>query len=194
MPQIRHRPFYPLLAKDGQTDKGGKDSNGEGCQKHYLKYGKQSLTGGLMVVWCTHSICYGFHHIPMAEGRNEVFSAIYTHWEKAPEIVIYDFACNLEPYCMTREADFFADTTFLIDKFHSAGHTKCGRASFVNTYVAANPRLMDINSSAAECGNGGVHGIRKSVSYMTQDNAIVYTKVYFSYWNRFKSREVSCLR
>ena len=74
----------------------------QGCQKYYSQYGENRLTGGIMAVWCTHSICYGFHCIPQAEGRNDVFSAIYTRWEKAPEVVVYDFACALQPYCMTR--------------------------------------------------------------------------------------------
>jgi len=137
-----------------------------------------------MVVWCTHSVCYGFHCIPMAEGRNEVFSAIYTHWERAPEIVIYDFACNLQPYCMTREPEFFAETIFLIDLFHSSGHKKCGKASFLSNYVNTNPNLLTLNSSAAECGNSGLRKIRKSVSYMSQERAIVFSRVHMSHWNR----------
>jgi len=193
MPQIRHRPYYPGLVHDGQLDKGGneaKETSGEGCQKYYNTYGQQRLTGGLMVVWCTHSVCYGFHCIPIAEGRNEVFSAIYTHWEKAPDTIIYDFACNLQPYCMTREPDFFADTTFLIDLFHSSGHTKCGKACFLSNYTETDANLVGLNSSAAECGNGGILRIRKSVSYMSQERAIIYTKVYLSYWNRAKIRKM----
>lgn len=143
-----------------------------------------------MCVWCTHSVCYGFHCIPKSEGRNDVFSAIITHWEKAPRIVVYDFACALGPYCMTREPDFFADTLFLIDDFHAAGHTRCSRASFLSTYANADPRLAHINSSAAECGNGGLHRIRKSVSYMSQDRAIQYTKVFLSIWNRCRIRNL----
>ena len=76
-----------------------------------------------MGAWCTHSICYGFHCIPKGEGQNDVFSAMITRWVKPPKRVIYDFACALRPYCMLREPDFFADTTFVIDSFHVKGHT-----------------------------------------------------------------------
>lgn len=144
-----------------------------------------------MCVWCTHSICYGFHCIPRGEGRNDVFSPIVTRWPKPPKIIVYDFACALAPYCMTREADFFSGTLFVIDKFHAKGHSKCAPAAFLSSYSDVDPRLEHINSSAAECGNGGIKRIRKSVSYMAQDRAILYTKVFISVWNRLKMRKMA---
>ncbi|TFK63217.1 hypothetical protein BDN72DRAFT_735812, partial [Pluteus cervinus] len=188
MPEIRSRPRYPGLRHDQKQESGG--SRGAKCSKYYSTYGKQRLTGGIMGVWCTHSICYGFHFIPMGEGRNDVFSAIYTRWEKAPERVIYDFACALGPYCLLREPEFFADTTFNIDGFHAKDHTKCSPAAFLSSYSAVEPRLSRINSSAAECGNSGIGRIRKSVSYMTQERAIIYTRVFMGVWNRHRIRKL----
>ncbi|TFK59751.1 hypothetical protein BDN72DRAFT_780339 [Pluteus cervinus] len=182
MPQIRYRPQYPHLQHDQRQDSGG--SRGAKCSKYYSTYGQQRLTGGIMCVWCTHSICYGFHFIPAGEGRNDVFSAIYTRWPIAPRRIIYDFACALGPYCLTREPEFFADTFFNIDTFHAKGHTKCSPAAFLRTYAAENPELVHINSSAAECGNSGIKRIRKAVSYMTQERAILYTRVFLTIWNR----------
>jgi hypothetical protein len=189
MPQIRHRPKYPRLKHDSQTDPGGR--RGEKCSKYYSQYGQRRLTGGIMCAWCTHSVCYGFHCIPQGEGRNDVFSAIVTRWPLPPKRVVYDFACALGPYCMTREPEFFADTLFVIDNFHAKGHTKCAPAAFLSTYSDADPRLAHINSSAAECGNGGINRIRKSVSYMSQDRAICYTKVFLSIWNRLTIRRMT---
>jgi hypothetical protein len=143
-----------------------------------------------MCVWCTHSVCFGFHCIPRGEGRNDVFSALFTRWEKAPKNVVYDFTCALGPYCMTREPHFFADTKFLIDGFHAKGHTKCSPAAFLSTYSDIDPRLDQINSSAGECGNGGLARIRKSVSYMSQDRAIFFTKAFLSIWNRHRIRRL----
>ena len=80
---------------------------GIGCNKFYEAYGKKGLTGGLMAAWCPHLVCLGFHCIPKGEGRNDVFSALFTRWRSPPEIVIYDFACALGPYCMLREPAFF---------------------------------------------------------------------------------------
>jgi hypothetical protein len=181
-PQIRHRPEYPHLIHDTRKEKGSR--RGAKCSKYFSKYGEQSLMGGIMCVWCTHSICYGFHCIPKGEGCNDVFSAIITRWVKAPRTVIYDFTCALSPYCMTREPDFFTNTLFTVDAFHAKGHMKCSPAAFLSTYANADPRLALINSSAAECGNGGLNRIRKSVSYMSQDHAIRFTKVFLSIWNR----------
>ncbi|KAJ7675308.1 hypothetical protein B0H17DRAFT_835251, partial [Mycena rosella] len=115
---------------------------------------------------------------------NDVFSAIITRWPEAPKRIIYNFACALGPYCMTREPVFFANTQFAIDDFHASGHTKCAPAAFLKTYAQVDPRLARINTSAAECGNGGISRIRKSVSYMTQARAIMFTRVFISIWNR----------
>ncbi|KII82852.1 hypothetical protein PLICRDRAFT_96050 [Plicaturopsis crispa FD-325 SS-3] len=41
-----------------------------------------------------------------------------------------------------------------------------------------------VNTSAAECGNGGMGRIRKSVSFMVYDHAIQFTKVFLDIWNR----------
>ncbi|KAF8978170.1 hypothetical protein BDQ17DRAFT_1391518 [Cyathus striatus] len=133
-----------------------------------------------MAVWCTHSICYGFHCMPTSEGHNDVFSALYTHWAMPPKQVIYDFACTLGPYCMTREGDFFANTDFIIDLFHAPGYTKCSPACFLKAYAGADPRLKFINSSAVECGNSVLECIRKSVSYMGQYRAMLYMKTFIS--------------
>lgn len=183
MPSIRHRPTYPNLKYEKGSDS---QKRGGLCNKYYNEYGKSGQTGGIMCAWCTHSICYGFHCIPNSEGRNDVFSAMVTRWPKAPKYVIYDFACQLAPYCRTREAEFFQETIFLIDNFHSGGHNKCSKAFFLSTYTGSQPSLSRVNSSAAECGNSSLVRIRKSVRYMGQKRAILYTAVFLSFWNRAK--------
>ncbi|KAG6827240.1 hypothetical protein H0H92_012650 [Tricholoma furcatifolium] len=187
MPQIRHRPVYPNIRDDNRAELSGKRS--AHCSKFYARYSQQRMSGGILAAWCTHSICYGFHSIPSGEGRNDVFSALITHWENAPKIIVYDFACALGPYCLAREPEFFADTLFVVDDFHSDGHT-CSEATTLKAYCEVDPRLSRINSSAAECGNGGLARIKKSVSYMTQDRAIIYTKIFISMWNRMKLKRM----
>ncbi|EGO00919.1 hypothetical protein SERLA73DRAFT_159538 [Serpula lacrymans var. lacrymans S7.3] len=144
MPQIQSRPQYPHLKYDLCSEPGGRC--GDKCSKYYSQYGEQRLTGGII-------ICYGFHCIPRGEGRNDVFSAIVTRWPKAPKVVVYDFACALGPYCLTH-------TLFVVDGFHARGHIKCSRAAFLTTYANADPRLAQINLSAAECGNSALKQIR----------------------------------
>ncbi|GAA5994784.1 hypothetical protein JCM11641_008420 [Rhodosporidiobolus odoratus] len=77
--QRRYRPKYSL-AKDG--GEGGKED--DTCRKFYRSYGQTGLAGGIMGVWCPHGICVGYHTMPSAEGRNDVFSMLYCYWEKAP--------------------------------------------------------------------------------------------------------------
>ncbi|KAJ3560575.1 hypothetical protein NP233_g10745 [Leucocoprinus birnbaumii] len=192
MPKIRERPVYPRLLHDQQREEsqgGARDlaeTTSAACGKYYSTYKKQRLTGGIMVAWCTHSISYGYHCMPGAEGRNDVFSAMITRWPKAPRRVIYDFACALGPYCLLREPSFFADTLFIIDNFHSRDHTKCAPACFASTYAELDPDFSTINTSAAECGNSLILRIRKSVSFMSERRAIIYTKVFLSIINRRK--------
>ena len=137
-----------------------------------------------MALWCPHLICLSFHKMPNCEGRNDVFSAIFQYWNQAPKVIIYDFACQLGPYCMAREPEFFKDTLFAIDEMHANGHTYCSQACFVSNYMQVRPQLMRVNSSAAECSNSGLNRIRKSVSYMSQTHAILLTYVYLCVWNR----------
>lgn len=181
MPHIRDRPSYPAL-KEELRDSASEQKGG--CRKFYSTYSSKRLTGGIMVCWCTHSVSYGFHSIPVGEGRNDVFSAIYTRWTKAPDVIVYDFACALQPYCLLREPDFFQNTLFAIDNFHAADHTKCAAACFLKTYKNSDPRLLRLNSSAGECGNQGLSRIRKAIGYMGQERAMMLTKVFLSVWNR----------
>lgn len=102
----------------------------------------------------------------------------------APEVVVYDFACALQPYCMLREPNFFSKTLFVIDAFHAKGHTRCSHSAFLKMYHETIPVLTAVNSSATECGNSGILRIRKSVSYISQERAVIYTKTFLSLWNR----------
>ncbi|KAJ3572572.1 hypothetical protein NP233_g2987 [Leucocoprinus birnbaumii] len=152
LPKIRERPVYPLLSNE-QQDQGNQKSAVEAED-----------TSGIMAAWCPHSICYRFHFMPGYEGRNDPFPAMITRWPKAPKRVIYDFSCALGPYCLLREPQFFADTLFIIDNFHSRDHTKCAPACFASTYAQLDPQISEINTSAAESGNSLILRIRKARS------------------------------
>lgn len=180
---VRYRPLYD--GRDNQATFDGADDR-DACRKFYSTYTKRTLTGGLMALWCTHLVCLGFHMIPQAEGRNDVFSPLFVYFEEAPKTVVYDFACQLGPYAMAREPVFFKDTCFAIDEMHAQGHTACSTASFVSNYIRTRPELANLNSSAAECCNSGLSRIKKSISYMTEKRAFVYTFVFLNVWNRMR--------
>jgi Kyakuja-Dileera-Zisupton transposase len=180
-PQIRHRPTYPQL--DAATDTNLEDQNT--CNKYYADIHKKS--GGISVIWCQHGIAVGFHIIPKAEGRNDVFSAIYTRWATAPKLVVYDFACQLHTYCMRREPYFFADTHFAVDAFHfSKNHKKCSEAYNIRFFMEAATIYRGVKDTSAEVGNSGLAGIRKSISYMGQERAMSYIRIRLEVMNRMK--------
>ena len=89
LPQVRKRSKYPGIVNDqgvSQADRvtdvlgngaGSKNSEPR-CNKFYDAERKLRMNGGIMVLWCPHSICLGFHVIRTGEGRDDVFSAVYT--------------------------------------------------------------------------------------------------------------------
>jgi len=186
-PYVRYRPFYEGRDEETVDDAAGKEV-GSSCKKYFSTYSKDKLTGGLLAFWCPHLVCLGYHAIPKAEGRNDVFSGLYCFFEKAPQIVIYDFACQLSTYCMSREPEFFKDTIFVIDEMHAQGHVGCSQASYVSNLMLQSAMAQTLNSSAAECSNKGLNRIRKSVSYMNESHANMYTYVFLSLWNRHRER------
>ena len=98
----------------------------------------------------------------------------------------YEFTCQLAPYHLLWEPQFFCDTCFLVDQFHISGHTKCSKASSSTYAMQFNPNLQVINTSAVEVRNSGAAKIWKSVSYMMQCHAIQYMKVHMDVMNRCK--------
>jgi hypothetical protein len=186
-PRLRYRPFYENRDREDSTAVDAAESGS--CRKYYNTYTKSSLTGGLMAFWCPHLVCLGFHTMPRSEGRNDVFSAVYTYFKHAPEIIVYDFACQLGTYCMSREPEFFKDTCFVIDQLHAKGHVGCSQASFASNYMQVRTDLQNLNTSAAECSNSGLGRIRKSGSYMIERNAVQYSFIYLNIWNRLRERK-----
>ncbi|RDB17535.1 hypothetical protein Hypma_001242 [Hypsizygus marmoreus] len=189
LPAIRSRRAYSKLKYDARPVDLDAEEMGD-CNKFYKTYSRNHLTGGILVLWCTHSICLGFHTIPVAEGRNDVFSAVYTRFRQAPQVIIYDFACQLAPYCFVREARYFRDTRFLIDELHAHDHTRCGQACFASNAMRYDERIRSANTSAAECGNKGIKRIRKTVSFMIHEHAVIFTKVFLDVWNRTAIRRM----
>ena len=49
-------------------------------------------------------------------------SLSFSNFLTAPQVVIYDNACNLHNYCLNRDPGFFASTKFCVDRFHWVNH------------------------------------------------------------------------
>jgi hypothetical protein len=182
-PKVRRRPFYSDLEK--QDNEEAFDRNADRlCQKFYDTF--QRKTGGICVFWCPHGVAVGFHLIPTGEGRNDVFSAIYCHWQNAPKVLVYDFACQLHPYNIRREPLYWKDTLHLIDQFHYEGHKRCASTYNIKSYRENNPSLAVLDTTCAEVGNSALRRLRKSVSYMLQTHMMAFVRSFLDIWNRKK--------
>ena len=159
------------------------------CQKYYKIYKKNKLTRELMTLWCLYLICLDFHKMLKVEEWNDVFSAILCNFETISEVVIYDIACQLVSYYRSHESKFFRNILFAIDEMHANGHSDCSQACFLSNYIQTRPNLLSINSNATEYSNSGLNRIHKSISYMNKTNAILYTHIFLSVWNRKRERD-----
>ena len=122
LPKKRDRPLYSIDDK-----KVEEVQDGNGCNKTFFE--KHKVSGGIFIVRCLeHSIALGFHIIPVGEGRNDAFSSIFTHWTVAPFVMSGDWNCQMQPYVMKREPEFFEKTLFSVDGTHCNSHTACSDA------------------------------------------------------------------
>ena len=103
--------FALVLGKCGQHAIDKPSDSWEGCCHQFVSRSRGSKrTGGIFVWFCKHGICYCFYIIPNAEGRDEAFSFLFKYFPVAPKVVVYEFACALQDYCMNRQPSHFKDT------------------------------------------------------------------------------------
>ena len=123
----------PRFSKDTSPSQ---ESSINKCRKVGAKI--KEKTGGVFSFFCRHGFCYGcvqsrwpmpnliplarFHVMHSSEGRNDPFSVLKTYLRDPPKLIVYDFACSLEEYCLNRDPWWFRDTMFAIDRFHWKNH------------------------------------------------------------------------
>lgn len=190
----RYRPSYPHLeskANEDVTQASLTQSDiSAPCDKNFKQFRK--LNGGIMLMWCKHRICVGFHIIEKGEGRNDVFSPIYTRWTKAPELIVYDFACQLAPYSTVRQYEFFKDTKHLVDMCHESNHTTCSEAFKLSYHKRTGHQQYHLlNDSAGEVGNGGLDKLKTSVRYMSLGRFMDTCRLHLEVANRMRERAIS---
>jgi hypothetical protein len=153
------------------------------CHKDSLH--TRDLTGGTMIFWCPHRIAVGFHVIPSGEGRIDVFSGIFSRWTRAPKIIVYDFACALQYYCLIREFAFFAETIFLHDTLHDRNHVHCSESFTLRKYkLSGHPWFVFMNDSAAESGNSGLRKMKSICRYTTKQHFMILVRLQLEIQNR----------
>ena len=171
IPELRPRPTFPA-DKDKDPDPAPK-----GCRHEFNGGGDR--TGGAFTVFCPHGVCCANWIIEKAEGRDELFSYIVRHYPKAPEVVIYDFACALEEFCLNRLPSFFKNTLFLVDRFHWWNHAACSIGYDIRSYHD----LEYLNTEVAEQNNSALKRIKRTLTRSSQGPFMVLLKLFLHRWN-----------
>ena len=137
------------------------------CSKYFNTYDKMS--GGILVMSCVkHEQAMGFNIIQYSESTDDHFSllcALYPD-DKHPDHYIMDNACNLYPYCVTREPRKFQDMCIHTDEFHGLAGHKCGPVANVKLGKDVVPALKDINDSHIEQLNRILKRLKISALWM----------------------------
>ena len=154
----------------------------ERCQKLYSKVQTSAPgTSNLFLWFCAdHGHCYGFH-MTGAEGRKDPSASLYSHLEKPPQDVFYDFACGLQEYCLNRESGFYKNVRFFHDIFHSYAH-KCScafKASRLQGFESVNSEICEQFNSFIQC-------IKRSARQMSQTHFCFYLQFFLHEWNERK--------
>ena len=99
--------------------------------------------------------------------------------------MFYDFACNLQEYCLNRESGYYNSVRFFHDIFHSYAH-KCSSA-FKSTRVQG---FETVNSEICEQFNSFLRCIKSSARQMSQTHFCFYLP-FFLAW--MESKQENCL-
>ncbi|KAL4229192.1 hypothetical protein ACF0H5_012236 [Mactra antiquata] len=154
----------------------------EKCQKLFSKSQNSAKgTSNLFLWFCAdHGHCYGFH-MTGAEGRKDPAASLYSYLENPPKDIFYDFACNLQEYCLNRESGYFKNVRFFHDIFHGYSH-KCSRA-FSSSRLQG---FESVNSEICEQFNSFIQCIKKSGRQMSQIHFCFYLQFFLHEWNERK--------
>lgn len=125
LPVVRDLPVYAQEIRQRELEKV--------CTKHPYQQHKRSP--GILACICLDCCnVVGFNAMHEAESARSVFEVLFTRFPTAPEVVVYDNACNLSIYSHVRESYFFRDTRFVIDKLHQWNHSDCSPVFDYNYY------------------------------------------------------------
>jgi len=182
LPQDNAYDFFPQfpIARKLRTypkDPSPKDSP---CNTEVKRHAH--LTPGIFGIFCPHGICLGFQAMHRFEGASTLFEILVQRFPEMPGTIIYDNACNLSKYCLTREPTLFSRVKFFVDRVHWAGHVGCHRGFCMDAYPKTLPvmgmTLGDINSQVCEQGNSKMELIAVQTKYMRQDTYMDYVKLF----------------
>ena len=132
----------------------------------------------------THGHCYGFHLISGSEGRKHPFSSLNKYKPTAPEELFYDFAWQLNEYCLNREPKFFRCTRFWHELFHGLTH-KCGKC-FKSTRVCG---MSGVSSEMCEQFNSYLQCTKYIGTHLFQSHFVLFTQFFIYLRNTEKTEK-----
>ena len=155
----------------------------ERCNKLYSKVQTSAPgTSNLFLWFCAdHGHCYGFH-MTGAEGRKDPSASLYSYLDSPPDAIFYDFACNLQEYCLNRESGYYKNVRFFHDIFHGYAH-KCSTA-FRSSRLQG---FESVNTEICEQFNSFIQHIKKSARQMSQTHFCFYLQFFLHQWNKKKT-------
>lgn len=107
-----------------------------------------------------HGHSYGFHVIDGSEGRKDPFASLFKYKAAPTKYVFYDYACSLSEYTLNREPEYFRQTRFFHDVFHSFNH-KCG-----NAFKSKRFPEMRMNSEICEQFNSYLQRLKYTATHL----------------------------
>ena len=139
-----------------------------------------------MFVWLCpiHGHCYGFHLIPVAEGRKDPFFSTYKYLPEPPEEVFYDFGCSLSEYSLNRAPSYSRNIRFWHDVFHGLSH-KC---PFVYSFKRMGDSL-NVNTEICEQFNSYIQCIKFTGSHLSQSHFCFFMQFFIKMWNDKKTAQ-----
>lgn len=155
---------------------------GKHCTKSYPKPSDSAPSYIFFFLCPLHGHCYGGHIINGKEGRKDPSAALYTHMAKAPDVLLYDFACSMEEYNLNRESGFWINTRIYHDIFHGCRHI----CSPMYKLDKKEYDMMSFNTSISEQFNSHIKCIKPSAEHMTQHKFVFFVQFFTNRWNKKK--------
>ena len=179
--QVRNMPMYDINSKCSSANYDDPPSS-ESCQKKYPEVSRKGTA--YLFLWFDpnhYGHCYGYHIIPSSEGRKDPFASCFLHMANPPDEIFYDFACQLEEYCLNREPQFFLKTRFWHDIFHGYSH-KCPPVYRSNRIQSLN----HLNTEICEQFNSFIQRIKHSARSMSASRFSFFLQFMIHQWNERK--------
>lgn len=169
--QVRKLPEYTI---NDNVEKNG-------CEKKFLKHGRGGYSSVFLWFCPVHGHCYGGHLISGSEGRKDPFASMFRYKPTAPDVIFYDFACQLSEYSLNREPGYFRETRYYHDVFHSWNHV-CAK-----TFKSRRVPSLRVNSEICEQFNARLQCIKFTGTHLSQPRFMFLLQLVMHFWNAEKT-------